>query len=351
LDPLSTPNVAENELLIVYLLSNLPVAMADVRSLLKSERASRRIAHPHATYSTTGNLVCLVCNIQIKSESLWNGHLRSPQHAMKLQRIRDANPEQPVGAPVTKSQQGVGTEEGGGFTEVHADGTHLSTGESEVRSKKRKANDSDSDEDTTRKRSKAGGLPDGFFDEHVLKEEAPDDIPTGGGQETRLPSRPATPLKTPPSNVPATKLAAVDEDEWAAFEADIAAAEAPIVEDFVISAAPISASELAAKSRQEESAQQKERQEAEMEGDKEDAARKLEDEFEEMEELESKVRRLKEKREMLRLKGDVKPSTASVPEAPVAVTNGTEATNGSEEEDEDDEDDDNDDWDGFRFKA
>lgn len=323
--------------------------MADVRSLLRNERAARQISHPHATYSTTGTLVCLVCHIQLKSESLWNGHLRSPQHAMRLQRIRDGTLGRPPGAPAPDTPQD-------GEEDLEETATDVTNGQStaiplqEVRSKKRKADDGD-EEDSIRKRSKAGEIPDDFFDEGVTQEIGVS-APVGGGQETKLPSRPATPLKTPPLNAPPDKLPAVDEDEWAAFEADIAASTAAeaalLAEEAVISAPAMSAADIAAKSREEESAQRKERQEAEMEGEKEDAARKLEEEFEEMAELEERIKKLKEKREALRVKGDAQHTTLpSVTKPPVMAANGVN----DEEDDDDDDEEDDDDWDGFRLKA
>jgi zinc finger protein 830 len=329
--------------------------MADVRSLLRNERNARRISHPHATYSTTGTLVCLVCHIQLKSESLWNGHLRSAQHAMRLQRIRDGTLGRPPGAPAPQSEQPDQEEEDEADGHEPADVTDgQADAVSAAKSKKRKADDGD---ERVRKRSRADGLPEGFFDEGAVDDPETTVTRTNGSppisrQEVQLPSRPATPLKAPNPMV-APDLPAVDEDEWAAFEADIAATEAPTVEEAVISAPAMSAAELAAKSKEEEIAQRKERQEAELEGDKEDAARKLEDEFEEMEALEERIRKLKEKREALRLK-DTGGNTAvpAVQSEVPATKSDTAGVNGDiEEDDEEDEDDDDDDWDGFRLKA
>ncbi|KAG4412169.1 hypothetical protein IFR04_014688 [Cadophora malorum] len=197
--------------------------MADVRSLLKSERAARRIQHQYASY-TTGGLSCTVCHVQMK-DALWDGHLRSAGHMMRV--------------------------------------------ETQSASKKRKASD-ENGEDTIRKRSKPGnGLPDGFFD--------------GPGETMEMPSRPATPSKP---------IAKVDEDEWAAFEADIATAEEQVKQanDAVISAPAIMAADVV----KEESIT------LDIEGEKEDAARKMEEELEEMESLEARVKRLRDKREELR---------------------------------------------------
>jgi hypothetical protein len=134
----------------------------------------------------------------------------------------------------------------------------------------------------------------------------------------------------------------VDEDEWAAFESDIANAEAQVqaANDAVISAPAMSAADLAKKSAEEDYSQKKERQEAELEGDKEDAARKMEEELEEMESLEARVRRLREKREELKRKGSQVSSNRPIIHAAV--------TDIIEEEGEDDDDDEEDDeWDGW----
>jgi hypothetical protein len=207
--------------------------------------------------------------------------------------------------------------------------------------KKRKASE---DEDTIRKRTKAAnGLPEGFFDggEDPEPEAEPPANPTPPTNEIQIPSRPATPLK-PVADIP--KRPDVDEDEWAAFEADIAAAEVPTTnyDDGVISAPAMSAAELAAKEKEEDNKRKRERHEAELEGDKEDAARKLEDEFEEMESLEQRVKRLREKREALRKKESVvELAPTTIPETNIDV----------EDDDDDDDEDDDDDWNGFRMKG
>lgn len=204
--------------------------------------------------------------------------------------------------------------------------------------KKRKASD---DEDTIRKRTRPDkGLPEGFFD--AGQEQAPiqPTLPSPT-TEIKIPSRPATPAK-PAQEQP--KRQEVDEDEWAAFEADIAAAEAPTVDDYsVISAPAMTAAELAERSKEESNAQRRERQEAELEGDKEDAARKMEEELEEMEGLEERVRRLREKREALRNKESL--MGLNKPEAAPAILEKT-----VEEDDEEDEDYEDDDWDAFRMR-
>lgn len=203
----------------------------------------------------------------------------------------------------------------------------------EPSSKKRKASDDDEGEDTIRKRTKpANGLPEGFFDPGTEKEPSP----ALHQIEMQIPSRPATPSKPPEAILVAKKIEAqVDEDEWAAFEADIATAEAQVqaANDAVISAPAMSADDIKRKSAEEDYNTRKERQEAEIEGDKEDAARKMEEELEEMESLEARVKRLREKREELRKKESV----VGLNKPPPVTTSTAEPM---EEDDDDEEDED-----------
>ncbi|KAL3488855.1 hypothetical protein BJX62DRAFT_169925 [Aspergillus germanicus] len=167
----------------------------------------------------------------------------------------------------------------------------------------------------------------------------------------------------PVSEAPAP-LQAVDEDEWAAFEREVAAPTrvppqrpAAVAAAATISAAPITTEELAAL-QQKENEEMRRNREAEAEGEREDAARFLEEEFDEMEQLEERVRRLKQMREQLRMKRatdsaepiqvDDAASVAAPPEqAAKAALNGDKS---EDEEDDDDDDDDDDDWDNWRFR-
>lgn len=287
--------------------------MADVRSLLRSERASRRINHPHASYTDSGKLQCVVCSLVIKTESLWDNHINSTQHTTRAAALRQ-NPPQTSQA------------------------------------KKRKAGDG---EDEGRKRIKAvpgGFVPEGFFDDNQDESKPLDDDDNEDDDITTAPNEQniAPDLTTPtaPVSAPApASLPDVDEDEWAAFEREMAAAQqAPPTDTMAsatISAAPITAEELAAQAREEQSAQRGAR-EAEMEADTEDANLALQQEFDEMEELDERVRRLREKREALRQQRQ--PDT--LPDAPPPIPKAPDKkySDGQDESDEDDEDDDFDDW-------
>lgn len=286
--------------------------MADVRSLLRNERASRRVNHPHANYSDSGKLSCAVCNIQIKTESLWENHIKSPQHNVRLEHLRANPPPAPAQA------------------------------------RKRKAGE---DEDQDRKRVKAvpgGFVPEGFFD--PAEEGAEEDVNEGEDADTApalsIPDAPVAqsqPVASAPPPAPD-----VNEDEWAAFEREMAATQTtalPIISaSATISAAPVTAEELAAQAREKLSAQRTAR-EAELEADTEDAAVALQQEFDEMEELDERVRRLREKREALRLskQHDTLPD-ASDTTVDALQQDSTIQNNDEEDEDEDDEDDEFDDW-------
>lgn len=323
--------------------------MADVRSLLRSERASRRIQHVHASYSTSGALVCLVCHITLKAESLWELHLKSTDHVKRLHRLRDGKLENPPEAPPPTSITNGG--------------------------RKRKAG---SEEELGQERKKAKpaveGVPADFFDggREPAKPEASEDTKeervavqeeASGTAETQLAKPQAAGL--PPgffdasSKGAASATTAVDEDEWAAFERDVATLPA---ETFVpsaltaaatITAAPLSAAELAARSTAEASTQ-KELKEAELEGEREDAARQLEDEFDQMEELEDRVRRLRAKREELRQKREgsaMMQMDTNGGRAGVVLNDDERATeNAGEDEDDDDDDDVEDEWEEWRLR-
>jgi len=273
--------------------------MADVRSLLRKERAWRRIDHPQALYSAAGNLECKVCRIPLKSDDkTWNLHLKSTQHAMRAERLRLS------ATSPTKTTDAVTT------TREVSDG-----------SKKRKAADMD---DISRRKRRVDEReevpintsrpmmepPGGFVDELIetnnanTQSEARVSRNREGTVEDGTDTQALTQIRT------TTAVGdTVDEDEWAAFERDIATppkltSSAPTVltAAATISAAPLTADDLAAQPGEQASRQGREQREAELDAEKEDATRALEEEFDEMESLEEKVRNMKEKREQLRMK-------------------------------------------------
>lgn len=141
---------------------------------------------------------------------------------------------------------------------------------------------------------------------------------------------------------------AVDEDEWAAFEREVAAPSrvpqvpAALSAEATISAAPITNEELAAQQAREKAAATQSR-DAELENEREDAARFMEEEFDEMDQLEERVRKLKQKREELRKK-------RAEDQARDEAMGSASAEQDSAESENDDDNDDDEDWDDWRFK-
>ncbi|KAJ5856188.1 uncharacterized protein N7529_010132 [Penicillium soppii] len=178
--------------------------------------------------------------------------------------------------------------------------------------------------------------------EQIDDDVAGPELPHDADQEVVEPvtelTQPTTPV--PPQNQPM----AVDEDEWAAFEREVAEpsrthhAPAALAAEATISAAPITAAELAAQQEQAKASTTRTR-EAELEGEREDAARLMEEEFDEMEQLEERVRRLKQQREALRQTR----AEEQIPAEPVSDVGEADAAE-SESEDDDEE------WDDWRFK-
>lgn len=402
--------------------------MADVRSLLRQQRAARRIVHPHAAYSEAGKLLCTVCHEQIKAESLWDGHIRSPAHVQRVQKLQASRPAADQHAASNKRKHDEDEDMGDMATAgTEADGLRKKRSRRDVQGVElEREHGIDTDEKV--------GAEDGAADKTTTPTRIKPPTPpfprrTSGtpsqGVEIQIPSRPATPVAVrtdftghngstanrsplrhqkepaavasfvsaadraifisassvesatlPSTGVEATPPGAggdgpaqdIDEDEWAAFEADLlhsntngAPARTGIVapEDAVISAPAMTADELAAKSAEEERERRRATADVELDNEKEDATRALEEEFEDMEELEARVRRLKERREALRHHQPSPPGTAAVGSGEkssvgAVVVNGIEGpedAEGSVDEDEDEDDEDEDDWAGFRFKG
>ncbi|KAI0405078.1 hypothetical protein F4802DRAFT_564207 [Xylaria palmicola] len=388
--------------------------MADARALLRAHRAENRIKHPYAAYSEAGKLLCKLCRDAIKTESLWDAHVRSAAHRARVQALQQ-QPSPPAQATDDGAQKRKRSED--------ADES---------------MSDAEEDAETTRtKRNKTDAASNGTGSGGDGRKEKEKTLTPPGlarrtsgtpiqGVEIAIPSRPATPLagsnstvstpkttsiaraalfgsetssisgasslsaaavsrqlaatstSTPVSNEtltpPASKTTqapptsnstttqgpsgAVDEAEWAAFEAEMAVLDVPAPPttaahaDAIISAPALTAAQLAAKSHEEENERRKHAAEAEIADEREDATRALEAEFEEMAELEDRVRRLKERREKLR-KGSVTNLgvTANSKVGAEEKENAQAAAGDALDEDDEDEDEDEDEFDGFRFRV
>ncbi|KAH9907167.1 hypothetical protein F4778DRAFT_525637 [Xylariomycetidae sp. FL2044] len=444
--------------------------MADARALLRAHRAENRIKHPHAAYSDAGKLLCKLCHEAVKSESLWDGHIRGQNHRRKLQELQSRQQAQTDSTP---------TEDGGSGTNNKrkhddADEAMSDVGEEPEEALRKKRNRTDMNSpapiSTT---SSANGEKDKDKVSPPLLSRRTSGTPVQG-VEIAIPSRPATPLagsnnsntstpritpmgrspligssdaaaansttttvtqlqkgreganpalpistetlavplqngtrpgiNNPPSHtnknittaaaaglgVSQTGVSSVDETEWAAFEAEMAAAEEdpqPPQEQpnhhayaATISAPAMTSAEVEAKSQEEAAERRKRLLDVQTADEREDATRALEAEFEEMEELEGRVRRLKEMREQVRARGSVANlkgaggvggggDIPSVGGKGIGVGVGVGAGSGvgigkenggdeaavaaavDEDDGEEDDDEDEDEWDGFRFRA
>ncbi|KAL6798060.1 hypothetical protein J3E68DRAFT_398924 [Trichoderma sp. SZMC 28012] len=383
--------------------------MADVRALLRQQRAARRINHPYALYSDAGKLLCTLCRDHIRAESHWDAHLQSDKHKKRLSALNqsiidDTNAEAEDEDPEEDESNEVGGEED---AEDH-DALAAQKRKLDQLGPEEKDADLDDEDEARRKRSRPATASEddpnrnkkplmptqGVQVQIASRSSTPSQQPAVPKLATSLPSRQASNLATPASSSsmsisiqpqsstaslsqsqqPAQPAQQVDEDEWAAFEADIAATSAAqdYDDDAVISRPAMTAEEAAAAAAnqaEEDAAQnpesRKSKADAEIEDEREEATRALEDEFEEMQELEARVQRLKEKREALMRKRSETLTQDQADDIQTAVkavsdpqdegkenvhTTGDSAKPDADDDDEDDEDEE-DDWDGFRFRT
>ncbi|KAF3936765.1 hypothetical protein ABW19_dt0202618 [Dactylella cylindrospora] len=278
---------------------------SDPRKLLAASRKSRRITSPYASYSLAGALFCNICNnLPIKSESLWESHVTSQQHRANVARKGDISGgksnKRPAESPVSSRSKGDG-------------------------------------EGTASKRIKTANpdfknltLPVGFFDSDDDDEDEgvvstgeviePDDEPKSATANSKLPSDffSSTSKSTNPSNtttITNNTTSSTDDldDEWAAFQADIATTEqeakqqppiATPLQSHTISAPAISAAEIQAQNESLNPTDTSARNpRSAVEEEIEDARAAMADFFEEQSTLEERVQRLKQRREMLRRGG------------------------------------------------
>lgn len=287
------------------------VIMSDVRSMLRGERASRKVKHSQAAYTSTGQLMCSVCRCPVKSAAQWETHLQSEGHlalVQKIKSIRHATPDKDGGD----------------------------------KKRKRKA---DPDDGASAKRLRNLSSP--TLDTSSLPASDPltSPPPTSATSEN-LPNRsikqkrPERPAATPADD-------GVDEEEWAAFEREMKEAEdAEKQKSFEKASAegrekPLTAQEQATKAIEEESIQRDKRQEA-AKDEADDAEVEAEDELSTMASLDKRMQDWRAKREAMAV-------SKSAPADPSAggssVAEDVEKTTSDPSEDEDESEDDG--WKGL----
>jgi len=76
----------------------------------KTPTSTKKITHPLATY-INNKLICTLCGIQIKSETLWNAHLNGSGHKEQLRKLREKrgtlDNKETEGAGETKKGDGI----------------------------------------------------------------------------------------------------------------------------------------------------------------------------------------------------------------------------------------------------
>jgi len=217
---------------------------------------------------------------------------------------------------------------------------------SQIQNKKRKGGQEDRTDDEARKRPKE--------DEVLQRASVHDVVATADSVPLRpRPEDTVEPItaKVHTEAAPTNALADVDEDEWAAFERDVATpppsppkntAISALQSGSAISAAPVTKEDLEAERRKEKQQAKRAQREEDLAAEKEDAARNLEEEFEEMDALEQRLKKLKEQRERLRVASTVKSDNGLVDEdagrSPDDQPTKHEDIDDDESEDEDEDD-------------
>ena len=176
--------------------------MADVRSMLREQRQARRIAHPHASYTSDGKLLCNLCETTVKGA--WQGHLHSTQHTLRQTRAQEA--------AASRSENGA--------------------------AKKRKASTIDTPSPEQKKKSKPTFTFATPVDEHESRDAELKDLTSPADAEVQ-------PTKMSPKK-DVQEQEGADAADMEAFERELQEMEASMAKDrtegVTISAAPMSAS-------------------------------------------------------------------------------------------------------------
>lgn len=268
--------------------------MADVRALLAAERQSRRISHPHLTYTKNGALLCNVCNLNVKSEQLWTGHLRSQNHRGNVQ-----NKPEPLAKPVKRKA-------------AELNSVPNIDGDYDIASRKKPKPVSDESSPETAAEPEVSLGP-----QQKATDKGDDEVFGQPQKEDQITGRVEEPVTGPDQS-----LATINEDEWAAFERDVAPLAQADYSTATIEAAPVSTAEVEA-SKQE--SLRRTHNEDEAEEEKVDESRRMEEEFDYMEEMEERVKRLRDRREALR---NTKPSAQTQAEQVRSTSSSDKKTQG-----------------------
>ncbi|KAK1069929.1 hypothetical protein LTR12_008866 [Friedmanniomyces endolithicus] len=357
--------------------------MADVRALLAAELASRRVVHPHAAYTPDGKLRCTLCDLAINPHAVWQAHLHSTGHTLRTNRQWETATFRGLAtAPAGKKRKAIDSstdspderkrqrpddaaeaqanaeneEEAERMAGLAAIARGMNAPPPMLSSRSRpnyQSQLSESQQSQSLETAQSQSLE--TAQSQLLGRHFYGSYSAGGRPQQQLPKR-----EIPFHKIEAGKYE--DESEIEAFVRELAELErnfpsSALNAQATITAAPVSAEEIAAKAREEQSAQRGKR-DVEIEAEREEAASALQDEFQEMEGLEDRLRMMREKREALRATAGGKVNERAVAVDDPADEQGTEerARAGEGEDEDEDEDDgendeDDDDDDGWDFNA
>lgn len=235
--------------------------------MLRAERESRKITHPHASYTSTGSLQCNLCEVPIKSDKAWSAHLHSTQHRLRSGREDDSARIRAASAPT---------------------------------SKKRKAVEFEEPPISERKKPKAEDAPS---DTYPTPEEDEDQVAAAEVSQPIVAIQNIKSTSHQPTQDEAVELDDLERD-LAALEQEAIAEEKISAYNAITTAPTISASAVTAEHEMDDNrgdaTSKRSKREIELENDREDAAQALEDEFAEMEQLQERAKRLRDRREALR---------------------------------------------------
>ena len=313
--------------------------MADVRALVAAERKTRRITHPYASYTKSNLLSCNLCHLVIKSESLWDGHLRSANHKKNVKAATTGADEKPLPPPTIKPSLKRKIEDvDDNDSRESVQGQDVERGTVTKKTKSRQVSfAADVQEIPEPKDVRAIEKDDDL--EGTASEQLSDEWTVVAGLDT--------------NTGPSPSSQTIDEDEWAAFEREVGPLAQADYSNATISAAPVSAAELKA---QEDTNEDRGRRSAtDAEDEREDEQQRIQDEFDILEEMEERVKRLRDRRDALRKANNMEEEPDTVARAEEGeVDAGTLTKNtivpgedGQEEDSDDNNDDDDDDVDDW----
>lgn len=143
--------------------------MADLRALMKERKAaSKRIDHPYARYTNSGQLSCSLCSLTVKNEVLWPAHLTSKVHRQNVRQQQMAAAQAEAEAAAASSPAVGGTKRSAEDDGDAEDGV----GEAAGPAKRVRWEDEQAEETSTPISAPSTSvLPPGFFDN---PSEAPD---------------------------------------------------------------------------------------------------------------------------------------------------------------------------------